>query len=117
MSISEEPTPIEPEAELIGPEDQRETAFPDDEYEEDKADGNGDRTFSAGEVGDASLGGAGDIAGVEAIVGEIPDEHDLSRMLWTARCSQHGLLGTVDTREEAELLRVSHLLTHRNVQI
>jgi hypothetical protein len=48
----------------------------------------------------------------EVIVGEIPDEHDLTRMLWTARCTLHGLLGTVDSREEAELLREKHLLTH-----
>jgi hypothetical protein len=74
-------------------------------------------TFSAGEVGDATRGGFEDVACAEVIVGEIPDEHDLTRMLWTARCTIHGLLGTVGTREEADLLRSAHLVTDRNVQI
>jgi hypothetical protein len=34
MTISEEPIPIDPEAELLGPMDQPETHLPDDEYEE-----------------------------------------------------------------------------------
>ena len=73
-------------------------------------------TFSAGEVGDAPIGGVGDIAGVEVIVGEIPDEHDLTKMLWTARCTIHGQLGSVASRQDAELLRQKHLLIHGDLQ-
>ena len=76
--------------------------------EPEKADG---ETFSAGEVGDASPR-RGEPEDAEIIIGEIPDEDALSRMLWTARCTLHGSLGVVDSREEAELLRENHLRTH-----
>jgi len=73
-----------------------------------------DQTVSAGEGGDAVDGnGAVEDAGVEeVIVGEIPDAHNLSHMLWTARClvPAHGLLGTFESREEAENARRAHLL-------
>ena len=48
----------------------------------------------------------------EVIIGEIPDAHDLSHMLWTARCTvpSHGLLGTFENREEAENAKRAHLL-------
>jgi hypothetical protein len=63
--------------------------------------------------GPAAEGSGGDAATAsEVIIGEIPDEHDITKLLWTARCSLHGLLGTVETREEAELLRERHLLVH-----
>jgi hypothetical protein len=47
----------------------------------------------------------------EIIIGEIPDEKDLSVMRWTARCtaSEHDLLGHYDTREEAEHAGADHL--------
>ncbi|HEX3794246.1 MAG TPA: hypothetical protein VHV57_07070 [Acidimicrobiales bacterium] len=60
--------------------------------------------------------GAGDAvpnAGLaEVFVGEIPDPDDLSRMLWTTRCtfSPHGLLGTFDTEELAQKAKQEHLL-------
>jgi hypothetical protein len=69
-----------------------------------------DEAVAAGESGRAS--GGNEDAKADVLVGEIPDEHDLSRMLWTARCHIHGLLGTVDSREEAERIRARHLLTH-----
>jgi hypothetical protein len=79
-----------------------------------------DQTVSAGEVGDAVDGdGAVEDAGVEeVIVGEIPDAHNLSHMLWTARClvSSHGLLGTFESREEAENARRVHLLREHGRQ-
>jgi hypothetical protein len=53
-------------------------------------------TFSAGEVGQAVAGdGAAEDAGLgDVIIGEIPDAHNLARMLWTARCTvpPHGQL-------------------------
>ncbi|MGA2305394.1 MAG: hypothetical protein ABSH29_14485 [Acidimicrobiales bacterium] len=71
-------------------------------------------TFSAGEVGEAVDGdGAARDAGLaEVIVGEIPDVHNLSHMLWTARCTvpAHGLLGTFERQEEAENAKRAHLL-------
>jgi hypothetical protein len=71
-------------------------------------------TFSAGEVGAAVDGdGAAQDAGLaEVIVGEIPDAHNLSHMLWTARCTvpAHGLLGTFERQEEAENAKRAHLL-------
>jgi hypothetical protein len=71
-------------------------------------------TFSAGEVGRAV---DADEAGVDAglgdvIIGEIPDAHNLSHMLWTARCTvpSHGLLGTFENREMAEDAKRTHLV-------
>lgn len=48
----------------------------------------------------------------DVIVGEIPDAHDLSHMLWTARCTMpsHGLLGTFENQEMAENAKRQHLL-------
>jgi hypothetical protein len=68
-------------------------------------------TLSAGETGEADA--AAQDAGLgDVIVGEIPDPHDLTRMLWTARCTvpSHGLLGTFEGREAAENARRQHLL-------
>ncbi len=45
----------------------------------------------------------------EVIIGEIPDVHDLAHMLWTARCSEHGLLGHFESRDEAEQAKATHL--------
>jgi hypothetical protein len=71
-------------------------------------------TFSAGEVGAAVDGdGAAQDAGLaEVSIGEIPDAHNLSHMLWTARCTvpAHGLLGTFERQEEAENAKRAHLL-------
>jgi hypothetical protein len=64
-------------------------------------------TASAGESGAAADVPA---SGVEVVVGEIPDTGDLARMLWTARCTVHGLLGTYPDRVTAEAARHSHLL-------
>ena len=73
-----------------------------------------DGTFSAGETGEAvDVDDAARDAGLaEVIIGEIPDPHDLSHMLWTARCTvpSHGLLGTFENREEAENAKRAHLL-------
>jgi hypothetical protein len=73
-----------------------------------------DGTFSAGETGEAvDVDNAARDAGLaEVIIGEIPDAHDLSHMLWTARCTapSHGLLGTFESREEAENAKRAHLL-------
>jgi hypothetical protein len=46
------------------------------------------------------------------VVGEIPDADDLTRMLWTARCTfpPHGILGSFESRELAERAKTSHLL-------
>jgi hypothetical protein len=72
-------------------------------------------TASPGEMGQAAEAtSAGEDAGLgEVIVGEIPDPHDLSRMLWTARCTipAHGLLGTFEEREQAENAKQAHLLS------
>jgi hypothetical protein len=67
---------------------------------------------SAGEFGEAESG-ATDAGQPEVIVGEIPDVHDTTKMLWTATCllPSHGLLGTVDSQMEAERLKDSHLLS------
>jgi hypothetical protein len=73
-----------------------------------------DGTFSAGETGEAvDVDDAARDAGLaEVIIGEIPDSHNLSHMLWTARCTvpSHGLLGTFENREEAENAKRAHLL-------
>jgi hypothetical protein len=74
----------------------------------------GPDTVSAGEFGDAvDVNSAAEDAGLgEVIVGEIPDANDLSRMLWTARCTipAHGLLGTFENEEQAENAKQAHLL-------
>lgn len=48
---------------------------------------------------------------VEVIIGEIPDARDSTKMLWTARCqdADHDLLGTFDTRDQAEAAGTKHL--------
>jgi hypothetical protein len=79
-------------------------------------------TFSAGETGEAvDADSAAEDAGLgDVIVGEIPDAHNLAHMLWTARCTvpSHGLLGTFETREEAENARRAHLmLVHGRAQL
>ncbi len=78
-----------------------------------------DGTFSAGETGEAvDVDDAARDAGLaEVIIGEIPDAHDLSHMLWTARCTvpSHGLLGTFENREEAENAKRAHLLRDHGI--
>jgi hypothetical protein len=73
-------------------------------------------TASAGEMGEAAGASTAAVdAGLgEVIVGEIPDAHDLSHLLWTARCTipAHGLLGTFETQSQAEQAKQQHLLTH-----
>ena len=66
---------------------------------------------AAGETGLAE-DGPGDEEAAEVIVGEIPDAHDLSHMLWTARCTfaRHGLLGTFEERGGAEAAKQQHLV-------
>jgi hypothetical protein len=70
-------------------------------------------SLSAGEVGAASDDDRISIPndGTEVIIGEIPDIHELSVMRWTARCTipSHDLLGSFDTRDEAEQAKIEHL--------
>ncbi len=47
---------------------------------------------------------------VDVVVGEIPDTEDLSHMLWTTRCDEHGLLGTFEDRDLAKSLQEQHLV-------
>ena len=81
---------------------------------EDLSEAVSEGSVSAGEAGAAvDAGGASEDAGqAQVIVGEIPDEHDLTKMLWTARCTfpPHGLLGRFGTREQAEQKKEEHLL-------
>ncbi len=93
---------------LVGP--MSETAWPG--YEEsmtDTGDGSSgiEPTASAGESGAAT---SVPESGFEVVVGEIPDAEDLTRMLWTARCTVHGLLGTYPDRVIAEAAREQHLV-------
>src|SRR5665213_1453473 len=66
---------------------------------------------AAGEKGTAD-DSAFDAGLGEVIVGEIPDADDLTRMVWTARCTipAHGLLGTFESPAKAENARRQHLL-------
>jgi hypothetical protein len=69
-------------------------------------------TVSAGETGHAVADDSAQDAGLEeVIVGEIPDATDITRMLWTARCTNpaHGLLGTYESQEQAEQAKEQHL--------
>jgi hypothetical protein len=81
---------------------------------EDLSEAEAEGSVSAGEAGAAvDAGSASDDAGqAQVIVGEIPDEHDLTKMLWTARCTfpPHGLLGQFGTRDQAERKKEEHLL-------
>lgn len=73
----------------------------------------GGDTVSAGEAGDAVSEDFTQDAGLEeVVVGEIPDASDITRMLWTARCTNpaHGLLGTYETQEQAEQAKEQHLI-------
>jgi hypothetical protein len=69
------------------------------------------KTLSAGELGGAD-NAASDAGLADVIVGEIPDPHHLTHLLWTARCTvpAHGLLGTFETQEMAEVAKRQHLL-------
>jgi hypothetical protein len=91
----------------------RETPERGEPPEREPSDAAPGEQISAGELGEAVDGEAPTRAAgqVEVIIGELPDEHDLSRMLWTARCTfpSHGLLGTVDDRQKAESLKEAHL--------
>ncbi len=71
-------------------------------------------TVSAGEAGNAVADdSARDVGLEEVIVGEIPDAADITRMLWTARCTNpaHGLLGTFGSQEQAEQAKAQHLVS------
>jgi hypothetical protein len=65
-------------------------------------------TVSAGETGSAP---EVRLSNAEVIIGEIPDAHEPTRLLWTARCSDsdHDLLGQFGTREEAIRAKDEHL--------
>jgi hypothetical protein len=84
----------------------------------DGCSGNVRSTVSAGETGAAADASepATEPDGSEVVVGEIPDATDLTRMLWTARCtySRHGLLGTYPDQEAAEAARQQHLLVEHS---
>ena len=71
-------------------------------------------SFSLGETGEAvdTAGPSTDVGQAEVIVGEIPDAHEITRLVWTARCTfpPHGLLGTFPDREGAEMKKREHLL-------
>lgn len=81
----------------------------------------GEDLATAAEEGSISAGEAGRAAdaddsstsrsGVEVVIGEIPDAHDISVMRWTARCSdpEHDLLGYFDTEQVARQVREEHL--------
>jgi hypothetical protein len=92
------------------------------DFPQDPSSTGAEGTFSAGEVGRAvDADEAGVDAGLgEVIIGEIPDAHNLSHMLWTARCTvpAHGLLGTFENREMAEDAKRTHLvLVHGRDQL
>jgi|ERR1022692_3299809 hypothetical protein len=84
------------------------------ESSDDVSEAMAEGSLSAGETGAAlDAGSASEDAGrAQVIVGEIPDEDDLTKMLWTARCTfpPHGLLGKFGTREQAEQKKKEHLL-------
>ncbi len=67
-----------------------------------------DKTFSAGETGEAKDVSS---AGPEIIIGEIPRAEDPTTMCWTARCTEatHDVLGHFDSRSEAEDAGARHL--------
>ncbi|HEY1829622.1 MAG TPA: hypothetical protein VGG38_05185 [Acidimicrobiales bacterium] len=86
-----------------------ENAAPGDELSTATDEG----SISAGEgsrAADADVPAASSFK-AEVIIGEIPDTHDLAKMLWTARCSdrEHDLLGHFDTQEEAVAAKDEHL--------
>ena len=49
------------------------------------------------------------------MIEKIPDPHDLTVLLWAARCSdpQHDLLGHFDSEEEVNEAKQSHLALHQ----
>jgi len=77
-------------------------------------------TFSLGETGEAvdTAGPSRDAGQAEVIVGEIPDQHEITRLVWTARCTfpPHGLLGTFPDRERAEQKKREHLLAKHGLR-
>ena len=77
-------------------------------------------SFSLGETGEAvdTAGPSTDAGQAEVIVGEIPDAHELTRLVWTARCTfpPHGLLGTFPDREGAEQKKREHLLVKHGLR-
>jgi hypothetical protein len=79
-----------------------------------------ERTLPAGEFGTAVYANSSTVDGgsAEVIVGEIPDDRDPTRMLWTARCDcpDHDLLGTFEGRALAEECRKQHLLAEHGPQ-
>jgi hypothetical protein len=54
----------------------------------------------------------------EVIVGEIPDAHEITKLVWTARCTfpPHGLLGTFPDRQQAEEMKREHLLAKHGLR-
>jgi hypothetical protein len=70
--------------------------------------------ISSGDVGPAvdANGAATDAGQAQVVVAETPDTHDLTHVVWMARCTfpPHGLLGTFESQELAERAKTSHLL-------
>ena len=68
----------------------------------------GEGLLSAGEEGEAIDAAP---TAIDVIVGEIPAAEDPTSLWWTARCTDphHDLLGSFQTRGEAEQMRADHL--------
>jgi hypothetical protein len=95
-----------------------ESAQPSDDDSAETALGEG--SVAPGEAGEA-VGAAAptEAAGqAEVIVGEIPDAHEITKLVWTARCTfpPHGLLGTFPDREQAEEMKREHLLAKHGLR-
>ena len=77
------------------------SAVPGDQSETEGSD----ELVSAGELGKAADANspATDAGQAEVVIGEIPDAHDPTQLVWTARCTfpPHGQLGSFDTHELA----------------
>ncbi len=85
-----------------------EGASPDDSLATAAKEG----SISAGEGGRAVDAESTDtLVEAEVVIGEIPDEHDISIMRWTARCTdpQHDLLGHFDSEQAASEAKRHHL--------
>ena len=86
-------------------------ASPDDDLAQAAEEG----SLSAGEGGRAADVSSADPPKVEVVIEKIPDPHDLTVLLWAARCSdpEHDLLGHFDSEEEVNDARQSHLALHQ----
>jgi hypothetical protein len=83
-------------------------ASPDDDLAKAAKEG----SISAGEGGAATdVGSADPGPNAEVVIGKIPDPHDLTVLLWTARCSdpRHDLLGHFDSEQAACQAKQSHI--------